>query len=392
MRTFARFFIGFLTISCVVYGSDQVERKEISPGVVYEEITKKEIPLKIHVISVDLTREDISIAVRAARGLRKLSELADEEEKRGGKVVGGINGDYFAHFGSTPLGIEIVDGILKRPPNIRSAFLVNHRNEVLITATEMTSAIILSNGATFEPAVTNRWAKRGYSGLFSVDVPKNWEPPVDSTCAWLKPTEPIIVNKSFEAKVTKIKSDPAWVDLGDSPILLIEPTKKAELLNGKLAVGDTVKVRLEVRGIKGQIMQAIGGGPRMVRDGKKSVEDVAEQMGGHQVYGDEPRVGIGYTKDGRTVKLFAVDGRVNDSVGTSLDKLADIMIEQGIWQGMAEDGGGSISMITGTKRDDLVTRAQGSGVHDNERRISNALMILQKPANTAKSGPNNSAP
>ena len=83
--------------------------------------------------------------------------------------------------------------------------------------------------------------------------------------------------------------------------------------------------------------------------------------------------------------LFAIDGRQEFSIGASVEGLADIMIEHGVWQGMSLDGGGSTSLLAGSE---ITTRAVGWGVDDNERRIANALLVIQKPVKAGSSPKN----
>lgn len=376
LEVFLRCFCASLPLAIPLCAQDAVKTVKIHPGVTYELITRPQFPAKIHVLSADLSHPEVEAVIRSSeRGALKVSELVANEQKRGHIVFGGMNGDYFNNLGATPLGIEVIDGVLLNPPNIRSALILDQQRQPTITVVEMRSTITLENGKSYQPDITNGWSRRGKSVLYTVKTPLNWDPPENSTCAWLVARDPISIGKPFRAEVQKIRADPPWVVLAENQLLLVEPSERPVLLDGTLSSGQIVKVVLAIKGVDGPVQQAIGGGPRLVREGNKSVEHNIEQMGGHQIFDRHPRVGVGYTKDKKSLKLFAVEGRLDESVGMDMSELADIMREHEIWDGMGLDGGGSISLWAGGE---LRTRAVGSGVHDNERRIANAILVLQR--------------
>ena len=58
-----------------------------------------------------------------------------------------------------------------------------------------------------------------------------------------------------------------------------------------------------------------------------------------------PRTAVGLSADGRTLFLVAVDGRQQASVGATLAELGRLVVELGIPQAVALDGGGSTQMV-----------------------------------------------
>ncbi|MFC5064039.1 phosphodiester glycosidase family protein [Actinomycetospora atypica] len=58
-----------------------------------------------------------------------------------------------------------------------------------------------------------------------------------------------------------------------------------------------------------------------------------------------PRTAVGLSADGRTLFLVAVDGRQEASVGATLAELGQLVVELGIPQAVALDGGGSTQMV-----------------------------------------------
>ncbi|UKI38697.1 MAG: phosphodiester glycosidase family protein [Clostridiales bacterium] len=61
--------------------------------------------------------------------------------------------------------------------------------------------------------------------------------------------------------------------------------------------------------------------------------------------GLNPRTALGLDKDGKTLYLITVDGRQADSIGVSLAELSEILINNGIYNAINLDGGGSTTMV-----------------------------------------------
>jgi hypothetical protein len=64
--------------------------------------------------------------------------------------------------------------------------------------------------------------------------------------------------------------------------------------------------------------------------------------------GRNPRTAVGYSNDGKTLWLVAVDGRSSSSRGMTIDELAVLMDSLGAWRAMNLDGGGSTTLWTST--------------------------------------------
>lgn len=124
---------------------------------------------------------------------------------------------------------------------------------------------------------------------------------------------------------------------------------------------------------------AIGGGPRLVHDGKDvSVTNYWAEVfdaGGTAGLSRQPRTAIGVTADNRLV-LIVCDGRdMNGSCGMNLSELAQKMISLGVTDGMNLDGGGS-SVFVG-KDCEILNRPSDSGPNGDivQRRVPTAIVI-----------------
>ncbi|HZB28973.1 MAG TPA: phosphodiester glycosidase family protein, partial [Streptosporangiaceae bacterium] len=121
----------------------------------------------------------------------------------------------------------------------------------------------------------------------------------------------------------------------------------------------------------------VNGGPRLLRNGRPSINAFAE--GFHWPENPEffyrfgvrrnPRTLAGVTASGR-VLLVAIDGRrPGHSVGASFDESAAVLKALGARDALNLDGGGSTGMTIG---DDLVTRPSDA---TGERPIADAILI-----------------
>jgi hypothetical protein len=138
-----------------------------------------------------------------------------------------------------------------------------------------------------------------------------------------------------------------------------------------LAVGDTVKLVWRIPETPWRLVEAIGGLPRVVRDGKISVESRRE--GGSDSFTNtrHPRSAIGFNTDTSRFFFVTVDGRQpGHSDGMTLFELAEFMRQLGCSQALNLDGGGSTTMVV---RGNVVNRPSDAA---GERAVSNALLLI----------------
>ncbi len=127
--------------------------------------------------------------------------------------------------------------------------------------------------------------------------------------------------------------------------------------------------------------EAIGGGPRLVKDGKNIAMDSywkeVLHSGGTSGNSRVPRTALGYTADNKLI-LIVCDGRgMNGSAGFKLAELADKFISLGATDAINLDGGGS-SCIVG-KDGKVLNRPSDTGKGDTiiERKVPTAVVIYQ---------------
>lgn len=117
------------------------------------------------------------------------------------------------------------------------------------------------------------------------------------------------------------------------------------------------------------VTQIIGGGPRLVRDGRLEITGEEELFRDDILVGRAPRTAIGITDDQKLL-LVTVNGRQpNISVGMTLEELGNLLIELGAIQAMNLDGGGSTTMVIR----DFVLNLPSDG---KERPVGNAIVVV----------------
>lgn len=127
--------------------------------------------------------------------------------------------------------------------------------------------------------------------------------------------------------------------------------------------------------------EAIGGGPRLVKDRKnialESYWGEVLDSGGTAGTSRQPRTAIGKTRD-NSIILIVCDGRgMNGSSGFTLNELANKLISLGATDAINLDGGGSSAMIGAGGK--VLNRPSGSGNGETivERKVITTVVISE---------------
>lgn len=114
----------------------------------------------------------------------------------------------------------------------------------------------------------------------------------------------------------------------------------------------------------------LGGGPRLVLDGRTASADDPGAYGTGFADTRHPRTAAGVRPDGR-ILLVTVDGRQpGKSVGMTIAELADLLVELGAAEAVNMDGGGSTTMVAGGRVVNSPSDPTG------ERAVGDALLVL----------------
>jgi exopolysaccharide biosynthesis protein len=170
------------------------------------------------------------------------------------------------------------------------------------------------------------------------------------------------IGGKFEARVKEVKDAgdtalrPGMLIISLGPRLLVDAPAVKE--------GDVVQISTKTIPDLTGCRTAIGGGPRLVLDGKP-IGGLKSPTQRH------PRTAIGWND--QSLYLVLVDGRQPGlSVGMSFQELAAYFVKLGCTSAMNLDGGGSASMWA-------FGQVVSSPSEGQERPIANGLVLVKKP-------------
>lgn len=355
------------------------ETQHLATGVHHHKVELIDGPWVIHVIEVDLAlawQAGVRIETARARvpnvGLERTSVLA-------ANAIAGINGDFF--YWDKPArtsGLQIRQGTLMSQPRHRSAFAVSAEGVPSVEVFGFQAGLITATGEVLPIAHFNRPPPRDGLTYFN-HLAQVFRDTVRAAVGYeLQSLGPqSVINDTVVARVIQVRRQ-AW-PLKLSPGQWLVAAGAAHPQAERIAPGDTVQLFCQLPPSRGHLDEAIGGGPRIVRDGAVSIERDREGMSEDFSTTRHPRTAVGHSRNGEVLYLVTVDGRQPGySVGMSLPELADLMANKLAFfsesrrnaeQAVNLDGGGSTTMVV---RRQLVNRPSDQ---TGERPVANALLV-----------------
>ena len=282
-------------------------------------------------------------------------------------TVAGVNGDLFSWTDGHPTGGLIRGGILDSGP-------VDFRSTVGIDTDGVLHVERVRLAGTWQGS-----GQRRILGINEVPRPNRttlytraWgaRTPVENTGAQaiIEPFPDTKPNTPLTGVVTQ------YVSGGNQPIppdgaVLVARGSQAGFLSTEAPQGSNVTVLLTLTPPWSNVLEAVGGGPVIVREGKPVFRSL-EGFTTDQLAYRHPRTGVGQTADGR-IMLVAVDGRQPGySTGLTNFELALTMMRLGCVTASALDAGGSTTMAFDGK---LLNRPSDPG---GERAVAEALTLF----------------
>ncbi|OGU77188.1 MAG: hypothetical protein A2V93_12495 [Ignavibacteria bacterium RBG_16_34_14] len=377
-----------LTIFCCfnIPAQITIEEKEISNGVVHKKIINTKDTLSINILSIDLAGDKYILrSVKAKNRLNAketTSEMVEMLNDSGYNVIAAVNADFFEDNGEVVnnmvsegnfvKGVKFTDSPYN--PFVNSQFAVTFDNKLLIEQFVFNSNIILPGGTLKEINKINSIADsnslslfNSYQGNYTPSTPDKWKVvefvlnPIENNLDTLI----FVVDKIFKGGNTKIN---------ENDFILSSNNNFAYYLERELVEADTIKFFLKLSPYYSGIRTLVGGWPRLVSDGKNVIKTNSKIEGIFPNFSviKHPRTGIGFSKDSTIIYFITVDGRQETSRGMSLEDFADLMISEGVYQGLNLDGGGSTTMVINNK---VVNNPSDS---TGEREVGNCLVLIKK--------------
>ena len=301
-----------------------------------------------------------------------------------GRVVGGINGDFYSMQTGIPIGVMIGDGTILCSDAGAAAIGIRSDGSCLIGQPTIKTVLhrVLENEADAVPTAD--------AEAFSLPVahinklPAVWGAYLctpafgKTTCAAENGTEYVFrteegrlaVGQSVTAVLAEIREDTKNTEIPeDGFVIVVHAACQAAGAYRALAVGDRVQIACTAAEGWEDVVFAVGGGDILVQNG------IARNDGFSVSHAKtpNPRTAVGYTADGE-LKFFALDGRSETARGMTLAELAETMAGFGCIGAINLDGGGSTTVLVRADDDALTVANMPSD--GRERKISNAVLFV----------------
>ncbi|MGZ7033011.1 MAG: phosphodiester glycosidase family protein, partial [Thermoanaerobaculia bacterium] len=366
----------------------------VAPGVTHKRVVVNSGPWRINVLEVDLTQPGISLrAVRAKDSFigRETVRSMAARYKGPGKVVGGVNADFFnvktgesennvVIEGNLSKSVTVSDSPYDRFNNLHTEIGFDWSNHPYIERFGLKGNIVQDghsvalDGVNFVPPFKDNIE------LFTPAVGDS--SPQDTLKRKLSHLPLKFVSRNGNTSTYRIAgsiADGERASMSGGGLLVAEGAKADELrAMGKR--GGTIRVTTELVPNYGSLRTVVGGWPRIVRNGRSIGEYADIEEGTFPSFSSHrhPRTAAGISKDGHTLYLMTVDGRRESDGGMSLAELANTMIKLGAYQAMNFDGGGSTTMVVEGK---VVNRPSDE---TGERAVGSALLVVAGDSRKAK--------
>jgi len=356
--------------------ADWRSERPVTMGVTHTFIRREKGPWEINVIQANLKDNSLSLAAVLSdgmvRGNSTLSKMADSISIKSDQVVAGINGDFFRRepdaYAGDPFGLQISRGeLISFPYRGRANFLITADRQVHISSMNITTWAISSKGLRHtihglnEPRENQKLII--YTPRFGASTgtdDNGVELIINIGNSRITP------NCELKARVMEIRNS------GDTQIppgeLVLSGSGVSAWFLKNLELGEELTLSFSMTPQLGEIIEAIGGGPRIVREGKVSVEWQDGAFAPSFANSRHPRSAVGFSD--KSLFLVTVDGRQpGRSEGMTLDELAWLMLDLGCKEALNLDGGGSTEML-------IKGRVANSPSDGRERLLANALLLL----------------
>jgi Phosphodiester glycosidase len=343
-------------------------RPQLAPGVTYEKQTQRTRrgPVVLHVVTAPKPTGSFSLAPALSNGVLSGRERLTGIERRAGTPVVGVSGD-FGYADGRPYGIVIQDGILNSSPLASRSSLGIDAGGTLQVAKVSLSATWNGRGQR-RPLTLNRPPARNGVSLYT----PAWgtaTPAATDTIEVVLGTFPAAKpNTELTGQVASVRQGSGAIPPGGA--VLVGRGTGAQQLAAEAPAGTDVGVRLPLKPDWNGIVDAIGGGPALVKDGK-AVFRAREAFGPPVLSRRQARVAVGQRADGRLLLVAADGGRLGYSVGLSNYELARALVRLGAVTGFALAPGPGATLASDGA---LLTRAVKGG----ERTQTDALLLLYR--------------
>ncbi len=251
-------------------------------------------------------------------GRESLTRL--ESQVAAGATTVAIGGDYFDRRTGAPNGMLMQNGVLESAPAVGRSSLGVTADGTLTTA-RVSFAGIWQGSSLRRPLLLNPPVKTGkfslYTPVYGTATPRESRV-VEAVIGTLPPAG---LDTPLDGTVTRVTTGgPTRIPPGGA-VLVARGAQSTAQLKAEAPVGQQVEAMLSLSPDWRGLASAIGGGPRLVRNGKP-IFDAGESFGSRQLNSPQARGAIGQLADGRIVLVNVEGTKPAYSVGMSNYELA----------------------------------------------------------------------
>jgi len=353
---------------------------EIKPGVRYTYRVTAD-PMHIHILELDLTNDAISIKTTLGKDKVQGIETVKSMANRHGALAA-INGDYWGPNG-VPQGMTIVEGEMVIAPKYRTAFAMTEDGEPVIDnwndGWSWKSEVIAPNEESHPIVMMNSDCGEGWMCLYT----DHWGSVSRGNS--VSPVTELVVDENYH--VLEVRTDQPGIEIPEDGFILTGRDDAGTWLTENFQVGNHVELNLKSAKPFDHLQNAIGAGPRIIKNGK-IYQDPMESIPAGEEFSREwkelhylerhPRSAIGYNEAKFKLILVTVDGRQPErSIGLYQLQMARLLLDLGATEAMDLDSGGSATMVIQGKVVNIPSdNAEPDGTSSTEREVANALLIM----------------
>ncbi len=391
-----RRWVGLALWSCMVCSSvmaqaepclyaestDRQEWTAIEPGLdylVFQRKAGKEAPaIYVHVLRVALGSKFTLRSLRPLGRSLRLEDVVKHFINGAVDVVAAVNGDYFGFLAKKkdPLGLHISGGQVLWFPANTTSLMVTRDNRVRMDRVRMTQELRFG-ASTVSISGANRPAEKDelvmYSGFYEESVP----PHPRCLILVLKRSRLSVMTQSrIHLQVSEVVTGKSGVTLESSDLAVVGCGLSMVRLR-EIQENDPVSISTVLEGLDQPVLEAISGGPRILRGGRLVNEIRQEGFSlslRRYLPRAHPRTAAGISADGGTAFLLVGEGRVPRSHGVSAVDAACILREAGASDAMLFDGGGSAALYLKGK---IINKPHEKRNH-TVRTVANALSVVRR--------------
>lgn len=358
-------------LAAVLAAPADAGRTLLMPGVTYErrvEFTPHG-PVAVHVINAPKPGGLWSVKPVLSNGVIVGRErvTAMQRNLSRGATVAGVNGDLFAWADGRPSGVLMQAGVLATPPSPDRSSAGFSSDGALRVERVRLFPTWRGNGQR-RPMILNQVPGANGVALFT----PAWGPTTPAVAgvaeAVLAPFPAATPNVDLIGSVAEVKQGGGGTSIPPDGAVLVARGTGSQRLLAEAPVGTPLVARLRLNPDWTGVVEAIGGGPVLVRAGKPVFRHF--ELFSTAQLARNPRTAVGQLADGRIV-LVVVDGRQPGySVGMTNFELGQALVRLGAVSASGLDAGGSSTMAF---EGQLLNRPSDPG---GEREVSEGLFVF----------------